>query len=60
MGQQLISYFQKIEMIGGLKGKMRLAMISGIPSSQATTLPDEPDKVVKMKEAFDTVSQEFE
>ncbi|WP_444994631.1 hypothetical protein [Aliikangiella sp. IMCC44359] len=59
MGLKLSSFYDQAESIGGLKARMRLAMISGIPSSKAESEPDSPDNISKLQKALDEIQKEF-
>ncbi|MET1254734.1 hypothetical protein [Aliikangiella maris] len=59
MGQKLVSFYNQAESIGGLKARMRLAMISGIPSNKAESEPDSPDNISKLQNALAEIQKEF-
>ncbi len=51
MAARLVKAYE-IAGAGGLQMKMRLAMKSGISSDKATSEPDSPENVEKMKKAL--------
>ena len=59
MGQQLTAYFDKAKSMGGLKAQMRLAMISKMSSSIASSAPDSPDNIKAMEQAMAEIKKEF-
>jgi hypothetical protein len=59
MGTKLLDYYNKVEKIGGLKARMRLAVITQISSQKAGDEPDSPANVSKFEEALKSISQEF-
>ena len=59
MGQQLKNYYQKAEALGGAKARMRLAMITGIPSSKAEIEPDSPLTSDRFETALAEIAKEF-
>lgn len=50
MGKKLVQYYQFVEEKAGLVGKVRLAMMTGIPSQAARFTPDSPENLLKFKE----------
>jgi hypothetical protein len=59
MGAKLLDYYEQAKTMGGLKAQMRLAMITKIPSSKATTEPDSPDNVKIFDNAIYELKKEF-
>ena len=59
MGEQLIGYFENAYKLGGLFAKMRLAMITKIPSTKAAAMPDSVENVNKFNEALNKLSREM-
>jgi hypothetical protein len=59
MGQQLSGYYEKAKAMGGMKAQMRMAMITKVPSAQAGSLPDSPDKVAIFEQALKDLEKEF-
>ncbi len=50
MGKKLAEYYQVVEEKAGLVGKVRLAMMTGIPSQTARFEPDSPENLLKFKQ----------
>lgn len=59
MGQKLVEFYQQAEKIGQMKGKLRLAMITCIPSDKASSEPDSPDNIQKFTQAIQEIQKEF-
>jgi hypothetical protein len=51
MGAKLVQYYQLAERSGGLPVKMRLAMKTGISSTNAQAEPDSPENLAKFFKA---------
>jgi len=49
--------YEEIKKAEGLKGQMRLAMLTGIPSAKAKDLPDSPDTMAKFAAAYKEITQ---
>lgn len=60
MGDKLLQFYEEASKLGGPKAKMRLAMITLIPSKKADTEPDSPENVQKFQQAMKEIKQEFE
>lgn len=58
MGKQLIDFYEQANKIGGLKAKMRLAMLTNVPSTKAGTEMDSPDNIAKFEKAIAQIKQE--
>ncbi|MCP4547867.1 MAG: hypothetical protein GY835_15500 [bacterium] len=58
MGAQLVSYYVQAKEAGGLKGKMRMAMITNIPSTKAENEPDSPENIQKFEDALTQIKLE--
>jgi hypothetical protein len=58
MGKQLLDFYEKANQIGGLKAKMRLAVLTNVPSAKAGTEPDSPDNVAKFEKALAQIKSE--
>ena len=56
MGIKLVEYFNKAKEIDGLSSQMKLAMITKMSSSQASSAPDSPDNLKKFEAAFSQLS----
>jgi hypothetical protein len=59
MGLQLEKYYKDAEKIGGINAKVRLAMLSLIPSSKATSLPDSTENIQKLEKAMKQLKTEL-
>lgn len=59
MGEKLVAICKKAEELGSIKAKMRLAMLTMIPSSKAATEPDSPENIRKFTEALAELREEF-
>ncbi|MBN1435695.1 MAG: hypothetical protein JW936_01350 [Sedimentisphaerales bacterium] len=59
MGAQLLSFYDQAKAAGSLKAQMRLAMITGVPSSKAAAEPDSPDNLAKFQAAMTKIQAEF-
>ncbi len=58
MGAKLLDYYSKADKLGGMKARMRMAVITRISSEKAATEPDSPENVSKFEEALKSISQE--
>jgi hypothetical protein len=52
MGAQLASYYEKIGSEFGIKGRMKLALLTAIPSSSAAVEDDSPANIQKFEQAI--------
>lgn len=59
MGQKLIDFYTKAEALGGMKAKMRLAMITAMPSLVAKSQEDTPELLAKFIAALKVVEKEY-
>ncbi len=59
MGQKLLEMYKKAEQMGKLKAKMRLAMLTNVPSAKAATEPDSPENIQKFNQAILELQKEF-
>ena len=59
MGEKIIEFYTKAAQIGSLKAKMRLAMLTLIPSSKAMETPDTAENIKKFTDAFNELEKEF-
>lgn len=59
MGQKLESYYLEAAKLGGLKAKVRLAVLSNISSTNAHDKPDTPEDIQKMEAAMREIKKEF-
>jgi hypothetical protein len=51
MGAILTKYYEAVAKEGGTVAKMRLAMLTNIPSARAESEPDSPDNIAKFQKA---------
>ncbi len=58
MGAKLAGFFDEAKKIGGVKGQMRLAVLTGITSVKAPTEQDSPDLVKKFEGALSQIKKE--
>jgi hypothetical protein len=59
MGAKLVDYYERANTLGGLKAKMRLAMLTLMPGNKAEEAEDSPDILKKFEEAFKELENEF-
>ena len=59
MGAKLMQYYEEANRIGSFDARLRLAMLSLIPSAKAATVPDSPENIKKLEEAMAKVRKEF-
>ena len=59
MGAKLVAYYDKAYQLGRLKAKMRLAVLTSIPSAKAATEPDSPENIQKFEAALKKIQSEF-
>ncbi len=56
MAQKLTAIYDAISAEGGIQAKMRLAMVTGIPSAKAATEPDKPENMRKFAAAYKEIT----
>jgi tellurite resistance protein len=59
MGQALLDMYKKVEQVGQLKAKMRMAMLTGVSSTKAVSEPDTPEIIAKFETAMVEIEREF-
>jgi|WetSurMetagenome_2_1015567.scaffolds.fasta_scaffold35674_4 hypothetical protein len=59
MAEKLLKYFNDAENLGRIKAKMRLAILTNMPSSKAAVEPDSPENINKFEKAMQEVRKEF-
>ena len=59
MGEKLEAYYREAESLGGIKGKMRLAILTGIPSARAGIRPDSDENIRKFQDGLQEIRKEF-
>lgn len=52
MAEKLMKFFEFANAHGGVKAKMRLAMMTSIPSTKAEAEPDSPENLEKFRKAI--------
>ncbi len=52
MGRKLVSYFAEADRIGGMHGKLQLAGLTRMTSTQANTVEDTPELVTRFEKAI--------
>ena len=57
MGRKMLDIYDAIQKEAGMRGQMRLAMITGITSNNASNVLDTPDKLATFKAAFKEITQ---
>jgi hypothetical protein len=56
MGAALKKYYEFVEKNAGLSGRMRLAVMTNVPSQKAADVPDTPDIIAKFKAAVKEIT----
>jgi hypothetical protein len=59
LGQKLTDFYEQAAKLGGVKAKMRMAMITKISSSSAGSAPDSPENISAFKKALEEIKKEF-
>src|SRR5688572_900 len=59
MGEKLVDYFARADALGGIGAKVRLAVLTRIPSTQVQTEPDSDANLEKFQKAFAQLLHEF-
>lgn len=59
MGAELVSIHRQTEEVGGMKAKLRMAMLTLVPSAEAPGEPDSPELVAKFENALAEIKKEF-
>lgn len=59
MAQRLVDCYNKAGLLGGVRGKVRLAVLTGISSTEAVSAPDGQAVVSRFEQALATVGREF-
>lgn len=59
MGAKLVEMYGKAEGMGSLKAKMRMAILTGIPSTKADSEADSPELISKFENALKELAKEF-
>jgi hypothetical protein len=59
MAQQLSEYYEKAGALAGVRGKVRLAVLTGMSSTEAVAAPDSAAVVIRFEQALAMVSKEL-
>jgi hypothetical protein len=59
MGQKLKKYYEKAEAIGGMKARIRLALLTRLSSISASVESDSEENIEKFDQAMKIVQKEF-
>ncbi len=59
MGAKLAELYEKASKLGGLKAKMRMAVLTGVASANAPTVSDSPEMIQKFEKAIAEIQKEF-
>ena len=59
MAEKLVKYYDEANAMGGLKAKMRLAVLTNIPSMKAQSEPDSPENIQKFQKAMQELKKEL-
>ncbi len=52
MAEKLVSFFQQAKAKAGIKGLVKVAMITKVSTDQAASLPDSPENIAKFEAAL--------
>lgn len=58
MGARLASFYEQAEAVGGLEAKIRLAILTRIPSTRAHVEPDSPENIARFEGALAALRSE--
>lgn len=59
MAERLKQFYDEAHALGGLKAKIRLAVITKTPSTKAIELEDTIDRISLFRKAMDEIKKEF-
>ncbi len=59
MGEKLMQYFEQANVMGGMKAKMRLAVLTMMPSQKSQAEPDSPANIATFEKAMEELKKEF-
>ncbi len=59
MAQKLVDFYEEAKRMGGLKAKMRLAVLTNVPSAKAQSEPDSSENLKKFQQAMNELRKEF-
>lgn len=58
MGSKLTGFFEEAKKVAGMKGQMRMAMLTGVSSQKAVAEADSPELVKKFTDALAQIKKE--
>jgi hypothetical protein len=56
MAITILKYYELIQTTRGTQGKMRMAMLTGVPSIIAADVPDTPETIAKFRKAYKEIT----
>ena len=56
MAAKLVKYYELIHAAGGVKAKMRMAMLTAVPSVIAAETPDSPANLAAFQKAYKEIT----
>ena len=59
MAEKLVEFYEEAGKLGGLKAKMRLSILTLIPSNKAAETADTPETVKKFEAALAEIRKEY-
>lgn len=59
MAERLNQFYDEAQKLGGLKAKIRLAVITKIPSIKAAEIEDTTEHITTFQEAIEELKKEF-
>lgn len=60
MGQKLIDFYLRAQDLGGIEAKIKVAMLTKIPSTRAALEPDSPQNIKKFEDALASIWREYQ
>ncbi len=58
MGAKLTQFYDEAKKLGGIKAQMRMAVLTKMPSSQASTAPDSQENINLFQNALNEIKKE--
>jgi hypothetical protein len=59
LGQKLLDYYEKAQQIGGITARMRLAVLTKLPSNKAESAPDSLENIQIFETAINQIKSEM-
>ena len=59
MADKLVQLYEEASKLGGLKAKMRMSILTRIPSNKAADVADDPETVKKFEDALAEIRKEY-